>query len=164
MLLKQKNGAARREAKRNEEMKKIIQENNYLHETIHRLEEKIAATEERATEREAKRNEEMKQMKQESSEVIADLSVAMHRLEAKFAETEFKKDKEAKQIKKENSEIIAVLSDKVQRQVADIDLLNAQFTEFREQQGKQHYSLIYLSNNYFLCESLLQFYFNECTC
>ena len=117
--------AAKREAKRDEEMKKIIQENNYLHETIHRLEAKISATEER----------------------VADLSVAMHRLEAKFAESEIKKNEEVKQIKKENSEIIAELNDKVQKQVADTDLLNVQFTEFREQQGECHYNSICLSNN-----------------
>ena len=75
------------------------------------------------------------------------LSEAMHRLEAKFAETGVKKHEQAKQIKKENSEIIAELSDEVLRQVADIDLLNDQFTEFREQQGNPHYSPIYLSNN-----------------
>ena len=139
--------AAKREAKRDEEMNKIIQENNYLQETIHRLEAKISATEERAAEIEAKRNEEIKQMNQESNEVVTDLSVAMHRLEAKCAETEIKKNEEVKEVKKENSEIIAELSDKVLRKVADIDLLNAQFARFTEQLGKHHYYSIHLSNS-----------------
>ena len=103
-----------------------LQENhdivNQFTEAFQRLEEKFAATE-------AKRD---KEMKQENKEVITDLSEAMHRLEAKFAETEVKKDEEMKQMKKENAEP----NDKVQRQVADIDLLNAEFDEFTEKQGK----------------------------
>ena len=57
----------------------------------------------------------------------------MHKLEAKFAETEVKKDEELKQIKRENSRMMAEL-DKVQRHMADIDLANAEFAEFTEQQ------------------------------
>ena len=37
--------AVKREAKRDEEMEKIIQEKNYLHETIHKLEANAAETE-----------------------------------------------------------------------------------------------------------------------
>ena len=59
----------------------------------------------------------------------------MHKLEAKFAETEVKKDEELKQIKRENSRMMAEL-DKVQRHMADIDLANAEFAEFTEQQSK----------------------------
>ena len=150
--------AAKREAKRDEEMKKIIQQNNYLHETINIMAAKVAETkakaavrEERAAKRESKINEEMKQMKQEINEVITDLSAAMHRLVEKFAEMEIKKNEEAKQIIKENSKIIAKLKHKVLKQVADIDLLNVQFTEFRQQQGKHHYNLIfYLINMIYL--------------
>ena len=79
--------AAKRDmkAKRHEEMTEIIQENNYLHKTIHRLEAKVAATEERAAKteeravkREAKRDAEMKKIIKENNY----LHETIYRLEA----------------------------------------------------------------------------------
>ena len=124
---------------------------NELTKAVQRLEAKIAETEARIYEEMtmihgtgSRRDKEMKQMKQESNEAIADLSEAMHRLESKFAETEMKKDGEMTQTKKKNAEMMAELTDKVQSQVADIDVRNAKFDEFIEKQGKPYNNSIYL--------------------
>ena len=107
---------AEADAKRDEEVKILRQENNDLSETIHRMEVKVAETVARRDadrrmihETEARRGDEMKQIKQENNDLIAHLSEAMHRLESKFEEVKVKKNDEMKQMKK------------------DIDLLNAEF-------------------------------------
>ena len=106
---------------------------------MQRLEAKFLEAEERAAKTEA----EMKLIKEETSEVVKDLSEAMHRLEAKLAETEVKKDEKLKEMKQENSRMIAELTDTVFTQDADI---YAKLSEFTENQGTHCYSSIYKNN------------------
>ena len=63
---------------------------------------------------------------------IAELTNALHRLEAEFAATDVKKEEELKQMTKENSELMADLTDRVQKQEADTVKLN----EFAQKQGE----------------------------
>ena len=113
--------AAKTEAKTNEEMQKISQQNNNLFETIHRIEAKVV-------EMEVNRDAQVELMKQETNEIITDLSEAVFRLEDKFAETDVKRDEELKPMNKENTGMMTEMNDKLQRQIEDINSLNAKFT------------------------------------
>ena len=63
-------------------------------------------------------------------------------MEAKLAETEVRKDDKMEQMKKENSRSMAELNDTFQRQVADINMLNAEFIELNQKQGRHYYNII----------------------
>ena len=102
-----------------------------LTDIIHRLGAKVAETE-------AKIDEEMQKMKQDN--IV--LSQTIQRMEAKLAETEVRKDEEMEKMKKENSRSMAELNDTFQRQVADINMLNAEFIELNRKEGRHYYSSV----------------------